>query len=128
MTITVDIGLEWAERKFIGQEDTRIDAMAVGDGSAAEDPSNTSLDNRVSDIITDDNDPVRFVQQNDRFECLITVQGGSEIPTGTEIREVAVYAGANTGNPTMITRDVFETVTVSPGHSVEFMVPVDVRR
>jgi len=130
MTVTTDNGLEWAEGQLIGADQGKIDAMAVGSGSTTESTSDTSLDNRVSDIITDNNNPVRFLRTDQGFECFITIQGGSEVPSDTEIREVGVYSKATvTGeSPILVARDVFSTVTVNPGHSVEFQIPIDLRR
>lgn len=101
-----------------------IQYVAVGTGTN-EDKTATDLGNR---IYSDDDSVsnVTFIRQDDAtLEAIIRVTGGVQVSPGTTITEVGVYTDDPSGNGTLIFIDSFTGVTVDPGHTEEFTIPIE---
>lgn len=130
MTIATDVGLEWLSDKAFDREADDINTMAVGTGTGSEDPVATSLSSEKYRA-TDADANVEFIESNATggFDAVIRVKGGTEVPAGTEITEIAVFAGGGgSGDNVMLIVDEFSGVTVDSGRTEEFAIPVDFTR
>lgn len=129
MTTITDNGLEWLSDAALGFNSEEIDAIAVGTGAGNEGTGATSLtaEEYRADQTSED---VVFIETDatGAFEAIITVTGDQEVPAGTEITEIAVFAGETDANPTMIVIDEFAAVTIENGHTEEFTIPIDITR
>lgn len=128
MTTVTDDGLDWLGDKSLDRVASRIDAIAVGTG--------TNESNGASALGNEEyrsnhsNNNVEFVETGatGEYDAIITVKGGTEVPAGTTITEVGVFAGGDGGGGTLVAIDEFAGVTVEDGHTEEFTVPVDPSR
>lgn len=121
MTIETDAGKEAVADHLFGNY---IDAIAIGTGTTAESADDTEL---AEEIYRADTSTaiVNFVASGDsatpgRYEAIIAVTGGDEVPAGTTITEAGVFA--NDG--TLIIRDTYGAQTADAGHTVELTTPL----
>lgn len=128
MTTVTDDGLEWWGDKSIDNVSTRLDAIAVGTGTNEATGASTLGSEAYRSNYTNSN--VQFVETGatGEYEAIITVKGGTEVPAGTSITEVGVFAGGQGGGGTLVAIDEFSAITVENGHTEEFTVPVDPSR
>jgi hypothetical protein len=127
MVTVTDSGLEWLTDKTRDGASSRVDAVALGTGTN-ESTTATALGNEVHR--GDDSEPaVSFVETDQTtYEARITVTGGTEVPAGTAISEIAVLAGGAGGGGTLVVIDQFDAVTVEAGHTERFDVPLEFTR
>lgn len=127
MTTTTDDGREWISEKVQGNESDAIDTIALGTGTGNEGSGAQSLANEVHRAHRSNSD-VTFPEGNNpgEFEAVINITGGAEVPDGTEITEIGVFAGGEDGSDTLIVIDEFSKVTVDQGHTEEFYIPISI--
>ncbi len=127
MTTVTDEGLTWYQDRATGQVSGKLDQIALGSGSGSESQTATALDNQVyAGTVADNN--IEFIVDDDnpgRVECIITVQGGTEVPADTDINEMLVGVSAV---GVTIAIDNFASITVEAGHTEEFTLPILVER
>lgn len=122
MTLLTDDGKDWYGT--ITNPTTSTDdiaSVAIGSGSGSENVSATSLGNR--EYIADYQDaPVDFIDGSALGEvtAVIEVTGGTEIPAGTTITEMAVLAGLSGSTSFFVYVDEFSGVTVQSGSTRSF--------
>lgn len=125
MTTVTDAGLNWYQDRSIGVETGQIDEVAVGSGSGSESATTGGLDNEVYRGSTQDTNVTFNRTETGRLEATITIQGGTEVPAGTEISEMLIEVS---GAQVIIAIDNFSAVTVVSGNTEEFVMPVQLQR
>jgi hypothetical protein len=95
-TITPDEGLDWFVEQSLDQNGTdseKIYDVAVGTGTASLSPTDTQLD--VEEHRSNSSDSIVSIVNTSapgEIEVKITISGGTEVPAGTSITEVGVFA------------------------------------
>jgi len=121
MTLLTDDGREWYGAKGIDAVATRLDTVAIGTGTDSEQPGASTLADEVyrSTVPTEN---VEFTEGDDVgvVEAAIEVKGGTEVPAGTEVSELAVIADGDGGGETVVWIDEFDGVTVNVGIGERF--------
>ncbi len=125
MTTVTDHGIDWYQDRAIDVAGGRIDEIAVGSGEDSEDEGATELADEEYRADYESNN-VEFDRTDDgRIEATITVQGGTEVPADTEIREMLIEVSEET---VVVAIDNFDAVLVESGHTEEFTMPVQLER
>jgi hypothetical protein len=95
-TTTPDEGREWITEKVLnvsGTTDQKIYDVGVGSGIGSAGPGDTQLDTQEHRANNDDSIvDIRDTSVDGEIECKITVSGGTEVPGGTSITELGVWA------------------------------------
>jgi len=120
MVTVTDDGLEKIGDEMLAA----YDEIAVGTGTTGDVPGDSSLESEVYRAQVEDS-IVSFTETDATggFEAKIEVGGGLEVPAGTDISEIGLFADG-----VLVVRDVFAAVTVEDGHREEFTVPGDYTR
>ncbi len=125
MTTVTDHGIDWYQDRAIDVAGGRIDEIAVGSGTDSEADDTTELAIEVYRA-DDESNNVEFDRIDDgRIEATITIQGGTEVPADTEIREMLVEVSEET---VVVAVDNFDAVVVESGHTEEFTMPIQLER
>lgn len=125
MTTVTDNGLNWYQDSSIGNETGHIDEIAVGSGSGSESATTSGLDSEEYRGTASDTNVTFERTDTGRLEAAITIQGGTEVPDGTEISEMLIEVS---DSATIIAIDNFDAVTVVSGNNEEFIMPVQLQR
>ena len=137
-TITPDEGLEWFVERALDESsasDERAYSIAVGSGTASLSSTDTQLDTeeyRGED--PDSNVTIRNTSSIGDIECKITISGGTEVPAGTEITELGVFArdpSISEGNvtesdDTLVYRELRPAITLASGDRKTFAFTISV--
>lgn len=128
--ITPDEGLEFVKDKMLAKSSVdgwRIYQVGVGEGTVALDPSDTQLDQEVYRASVDESS-VTFA--DDR--ALITVEGGQQVPPGTNITEIGLWAidpddpPGDDSKDVMMCRVSLQGVEIDDGDWKTFEIPYEV--
>ena len=125
MTTVTDAGLNWYQDRSIGAETGQIDEVAVGSGSGSESATTDGLESEEYRGSAEDTNVSFNRTETGRLEAAITIQGGTEVPAGTEISEMLIEVS---GAQVIIAIDNFSAVTVVSGNNEEFVMPVQLQR
>lgn len=125
MTTVTDDGVDWYQDIAIGNTEYPIDTIAVGTGSGSEGVNSDGLDAPVYEGQAGDDSNVTFqtLDQTGLMEAIITVRGGTEVPAGTVITEMAVVVN---GDDVVVAVDNFTPIEVEAGHTEEFTMPFQI--
>ena len=127
MATVTDDGLIWYHERTIGDAEGAIDQIALGTGVDSESETAEELDNEIYRGVVDDNN-IRFQTIDDtptKMEAIITVRGGTEVPSGTEVTEFCIRVS---DEDVLVALDNFLPVEVEAGHTEEFTMPVELER
>lgn len=114
-SVITDEGRDWLKEKIFNNEsDETPYIVAVGDGTNSPASGNTSLQNELYRANDDDsNCTIAPTSNTGEFEWRITISGGTEVPAGTDVSEIAIISS---GTNEFIYREVRSTpVTLSSG-------------
>lgn len=102
--------------------------VALGTGQN-ESTTASGLENRVyAADVSSTNVELVETGTTGEFEIVVRVKGGTEVPAGTEISEMAAYDGDPAADATVFSIDEFAAKTVEAGHTEEWTIPVDPQR
>jgi hypothetical protein len=127
MATVTDDGLVWYHERTIGDAGGAIDEIALGTGEGSESQTATGLTNQIYLGNVADNN-IRFQTIDDtptKMEAIITVRGGTEVPSGAQITEFGISVSEEN---VLIALDNFLPVEVEAGHTEEFTMPVELGR
>lgn len=126
MTTVTDNGIDYFQDRGIGTANGPIDTVVLGTGSGSESETSSGVDSQAySGTDSNGNITIESVSQTGRFEARVEIQGGTEVPGGTEITEMAIRASAD---GVCVAIDTFESVKVKTGETEEFTMPVQIQR
>lgn len=117
------IGLNYLAENAFEKPDSRINTIAVGSGTTNPAITDTTLESRVFEA-TDGTNVVSFESATAAGEyiCRIALQGGTEVPGGTQISEL----GLKTDAGDLIYRETRNAVTIETGSRIIFEFNVDI--
>ncbi len=96
IAVTSD-GLSWMHERLVNESTPPITTIALGSGSSAPAAADTSLDAEVvRRDVSSDNAQLFFNSEVPEIRFRITIQGGTDVPAGTEISELGVFNAAGT--------------------------------
>jgi len=124
MTTTPDEGLE-----AIG--DLLKNAVAyVGLGTGKNESTTASALGNPEYLAQPSNANVRVIETGTtgEIEIIIEVTGGTEVPGGTKISEMAAFDGDPDSDGNLLSIDEFAEIEVEAGHTEEFTITVDPTR
>lgn len=124
MTTTPDEGLE-----AIG--DLLKNAVAyVGLGTGKNESTTASALGNPEYLAQPSNANVRVIETGTtgEIEIIIEVTGGTEVPGGKKISEMAAFDGDPDSDGNLLSIDEFAEIEVEAGHTEEFTIPVDPTR
>jgi hypothetical protein len=129
MTTLTDVGLEAIADIILGLTNTRIDALAVGTATGTETAGATSLGNEIfrADVSSTKVSLVD-VGPGGETEASIVIKGGLDVPAGSQVTEVGVFADGGGGGGRLVFIDNVPSVAVQNGDSEQFTVPIDIGR
>lgn len=123
--IIPDEGLEWMADKLLDIEFGSIDQVAVGTGTTGVSASDTSMvdlayreDTASSSVTITETEDVGVIR------ATIDVEGGTDVPGGTEISEFGVF----TDSGEMVYHEITDPITLNIGEEVTFVIEIDVTR
>lgn len=124
MTTTPDDGLE-----AIGDL-LRNTVAYVGLGTGQNESTTASTLGNREYLVQTSNSNVELIETGStgEYEVVIRVKGGTEVPGGTAISEMAIFDGDPDGSGTLLNIDEFGAKTVEAGHTEEFTIPVNPQR
>jgi hypothetical protein len=129
MTTITDKGFDAISGQLVSGTDGQIDAIALGSGSGSESTTATSLANEAVRIAGSNNN-VDLIDSSPagEGELTIRVKGGTEVPAGTQIRELGAFIGGAGGGGDLAVIDNFSAKTVEAGDTEEFVLPIGFAR
>jgi len=120
MVTVTDDGLEQISDVLLAA----YDEIAVGTGTDPDAPSDSSLQSEAfRATVKTAGVEFRETGPTGEYEAAIEVGGGLEVPAGTDISEIGLFADG-----VLVVRDVFPAVTIEAGDRREFTVPADITR
>lgn len=137
-TVVPNEGLDWYRDSSIGVNSTDneiIYSVGVGDGSVAVSTTDTQLTNELYRGTTDDSSVSITAQSaTGLFTAEITVSGGTEVPAGSDISELGVWArdpsiadgNVTDSDDTMVYHEVRTATNVSSGDNKTFTIEIDI--
>lgn len=145
-TLTPDEGLEWFVEKSLNESDV-VDEIVydvgVGSGAASLSSTDTQLD--VQEHRSNNSDSIVSIvntsPQDGEIEVKITISGGTEVPAGTTITELGVWArdpsladsnfeggsqSTNDADDRMVYRELRPGITLASGDRKTFAFTLNV--
>lgn len=129
MSTITDQGLDWYAEKGYTDTLSLIDEVAVGTGTVS-DPEDlktaTGLQSEVFRATVETGTVfISDLAGTGQFQARITVSGGTEVPGNTDITELLIESS---DDDVVIAIDNFDPVTVKPGQTEAFVMPVELVR
>lgn len=115
MAVITDNGEEWISQKLTGNKPNgQFYIIAVGNGTANPQESDTALANELYRADSDDsNCTIDVTSNNGEIVAKITISGGTEISNPPkDITEIGLFA---TDGSTLIYRETFNAITIESG-------------
>lgn len=122
MATVTKVGLEWLSDKALDKETDHIDEIAVGSDGSSE--SFLATDIGTEEYRAQFSNPNVTLSETDdegKFEVTVEVTGGTEVPAGTIIKEVALF----TSGGVLIEIGNITNVQVDSGASESFRIELD---
>lgn len=120
-----DDGLDWFRNKSVGEEGTtRLYYVVVGTGTTEPSADNQTINNeayRSND--SNSNCTIQKTSNVGETRCSISVAGGTEVASGTDITELGVHT--NTSVEELAYHEVRDPVTIDSGERVTFEFTID---
>lgn len=122
MATITQVGLEWLSDKALDNETDVIDEIAVGSDGSSESFFATDMGTQeFRAAFSNPNVTLSETDNEGKFEVTVEVTGGTEVPAGTIIREVALF----TSGDVLIAIGNITAVQVDSGASESFRIEVD---
>lgn len=126
MTTLTDDGLAYLADHAAGVVPEPINTVAVGTGTAPEAHADSSLDSPIYRASTASDNARLVPSETDatRYQGVIDVTGGNEVPAGTEITEIALMVARENDPDILVMREVQSASIVDAGHVVSYGLPL----
>ena len=137
-SIIPDEGLDWYRNKGIQDNDVTnefVYDIAVGDGSQTVSSTDTQLNNEVYRANEDGpNASIDAGNSTGKYLVEVSVTGGTEVPGGTSVTELGVWArdpsmnqsNVSDGDDKMIYHEAFSGKTVNNGETKTFTIELTI--
>lgn len=124
MVTATSVGLEHVADLFIGS----VTTIALGTGSDPESKGDEALANEVYRQSVGANNISLVDLQGAGIHYAINIKGGLQIPGGTTITEIGLFADSDNqqGAETLVVRDTFNGVELTSGYFSTFKIKVPI--